>query len=1140
MLQTISYPVISSRLATVRLLAGVLTLLLTIAAAAQNRTLGEISGTVTDAAGARVAGAQVSLLDVLTGVETKITTDKSGVYDAPKLVPGTYTATVSKEGFKNSQQANILLRENSILVNAVLEVGSVTQTVSVTATPTLLQTESAEARTDISSELLMQLPNIGQSEFGYQALMPGVQPSGEGGSSNGLENNGWVSFNGTQSNTQNWTMDGGTRTVATQGVDWALVPPDGTQEINYLTGNFGAEYGNGFGEFNVTTKSGTNSWHGSAYEYVQNNIFKARNYFSQPVPVLASRWNEYGGTVGGPIMKNKAFFFFLYEFNPTYSKSANYFTEPTPAMLTGDFSGLPTTVYDPNSLTTVGGVLTRTPLPGNKIANGTTPIDPVARAILPYLPVANFPLATQTGCTAAGVLPTACFANNLYYPGYTQNNTEWFLGRFDYDFTPNNRATLTFMPTHDYNPSHGNPGAPLNSDRLVAGWSIPGQVSDFWTIRPNVVNEARLAISRWSDNSTFADYNQGYMAKIGLAQVGDVSALFPSLSWSGGAIGISGFNSETPSFSGDMAYVTSDIVTYVKGRHILKFGGEFDRYQYNINDFGAEGFSFSGADTRNPALGSASTGVGFADFLYGGVAGWSNNVITTQGFRSWTMQEFAQDDFKPRPNLTLSLGVRHIILAGWSEHNGENVNYDPYLSNPSAANPSILGAMCYGPSTPQCPTLPKTRYGNFAPRFGAAYEPRPNMTIHAGYGIYYQENSYQSFGASNKGKGWGQTGSTSSLDNVHPAFQLSNGPAPYYIFPSAATRQPGTYNGQGIQYSPYNENFGFVQQWRVEVQQALRGKFVANIAYVGLHGNKNPYTRSINQVPQSLLYHNAVAGTNMNLYRPNPNFLAINTNINDGSSLYNGLQFGLRKEFSTGMSLLANYTFSRTLDNGSSSGANGGVNIDAIQNDYNLNANWARAINDTPSVFTTGLVYPLPVGYGRSFLNQKGIFDEVLGGWRVSTIVMLHSGLPFTPIIGTGNQSGAQDGSWYPNVVGNPLAAGTIAANPTCVAPTAIHTVAAWFNKCAYVTPPAGQFGDGTRNSVRGPGMEQFDASISKSYRIPILGDAGAFELKADALNVFNHTNLLNPSASIGTAAAGTISSAQTARNLQFGAKIIF
>jgi hypothetical protein len=354
---------------------------------------------------------------------------------------------------------------------------------------------------------------------------------------------------------------------------------------------------------------------------------------------------------------------------------------------------------------------------------------------------------------------------------------------------------------------------------------------------------------------------------------------------------------------------------------------------------------------------------------------------------------------------------------------------------------------------------------------------------------------------------------------------LSDGPAPYYKFPIAADRQPASYNGQGIGYNPYHKNFGFVQEWRFDVQRALGRSTVVDVAYVGLHGNDNPFTRSINQVPENLLY-NAASGVNMNQFRPFPTFLSINANLNDGTSTYRALQISLKKEFSSGMSFIGNYTFSRTMDNGSSTGGNGAVGIDAIQNDYDLNANWGRAVNDTPSVASGGIVYPLPFGMGKRFLNEGGLIDSIVGGWRVSSILMFHSGLPFTPEVGTANLSGAQDGNWYPNLVGNPA--------------VAHRTAQEWFNPAAYAIPAIGTFGDSTRNSLRGPGMEQVDASVSKSFRISLLGEGSSFELKADAFNVFNHTNLLNPNASIGTASAGVISSAQSARNLQFGGRLVF
>lgn len=266
---------LSSR--TTLLLAGAILFFRTVSGVAQNRTLGEISGTVTDSAGARIPNAQILLTNTLTSVNTETRANSDGVYDVNTLVPGTYTISISKENFKTFVSKNILLRAEAIGVNAVLEVGSVNQQVTVAAAATLLETQSPEQRTDVSSELVLELPNVGLSELSYEALLPGVAPAGIGGGANGLNDNSWVAVNGTQANTQNWTMDGGTRTVPTQGLAGATIPNEAIAQINYLTGNFGAEYGNGFASFNVTTKNGSNQFHGSLFEYVQNNIFQARN-----------------------------------------------------------------------------------------------------------------------------------------------------------------------------------------------------------------------------------------------------------------------------------------------------------------------------------------------------------------------------------------------------------------------------------------------------------------------------------------------------------------------------------------------------------------------------------------------------------------------------------------------------------------------------------------------------------------------------------------------------------------------------------------------------------------------------------------------------------------------------------------------
>jgi outer membrane receptor protein involved in Fe transport len=1100
---------------TAALLTGAMFLSFAASVRAQNRTLGEINGTVTDSTGARVPDAQVSLTNTLTGVDTRVKTDSEGVYDANTLVPGTYTVSISKSGFKTFLQPGVLLRAEAIGVNAVLEAGSVDQQVTVKAAATLLQTQSAEQRTDISSELVVQLPNVGESELNYEALIPGVAPAGIGGGSNGLNDNAWVSVNGTQANTQNWTMDGGTRTVPTQGLAGANVPTEAISQINYLTGNFGAEYGNGLAAFNVTTKSGTNQWHGSAYEYVQNNIFQARNHFSQPVAVPPYHWNLFGGTIGGPIKKNKVFFFFSYQHNPIFNQSAGYFSFPTAAMRNGDFSSLPVTVYDPNSLTLVNGQYTRTPLPGNKMDPAL--MNPIAKAIQSYLPLPNFPSANQSVCGSSGVLPAQCFANNLYFVGPNINRSSWYLERVDYDLSPTNHLDASTMLWRQYNPIYTNPGAPLNKHRTLNIYDIYGQISDFWTIRPNLVNEFRYAISRVSNYSGMSDYGLGYMDKIGMG--GSVSPLFPYVSWSGFYSG--SFNNEDDAWSVQTTFVPSDIVTWVTGKHVFKFGGEFDRYQYNKQDTNAESYSFSGIDTRNPA-GASNSGLGYADFLYGAVSSFSTNTTPALGTRAWTGQLFAQDDYKARPNLTLNLGLRYMMLSGWSEVNNRIANYDPSLMNPATGG---LGAMCYGESTAACPTVPLTHKGIVQPRVGFAWQPRTNWSVRGGYGIYYQENSSQTFGARTLGLGWSTTGQAQSTDSVHPPFNLSSaGPSAYYLFPSAANRQPSSQNGNTVQYNRYHQAFGYVQEWRLDVQRAV-GQFLIDAAYVGSHGNDLPYTRSINQVPEDLLYH-AATGANMQQYRPNPTFQAINTDLNDGSSLYDAFQFGLRKEFASGMSLILNYTYSRTMDDGTPTPAGAGVNVDAIQNEYDIGSLWSRSLSDTPNVISGGVVYPIPVGRGKTFLDRGGILDAIVGGWRASSVVMIHSGQPYTPLVGTANLSGALDGNWFPNRLGS----GKLAA----------PTVSKWFDPSAFAVPSAGTFGDSGRTILRGPDMRQVDFSLAKSFALPFLGEAGAFQLKADATNVFNHTNLLNPNASIGTAGAGIISSAQGARNLQFGARMQF
>jgi outer membrane receptor protein involved in Fe transport len=1081
-----------SRIAGILSIIGVLLYGLSVTAGAQNRTLGEIQGTVTDTTSARIPGAEVTLANTMTGIKTKAITNSSGVYDVEGMVPGTYSVTFVKEGFKTSIQEDVLLNAGVIIVNSTLDAGAATQEVKVSTESSQLQTESAELRTDVSEVMVQELPNVGQSELNFTALIPGIQPGGNSGSSQ-INNNTNITVNGTGTAEQAWTIDGALRTLITGGETLAVVPPDDIANINYLTGNFGAEYGNGSAVFNVITKGGTNQWHGSAYEYVQNAIFNARNYFSPTVSPV--HWNMYGGTVGGPIKKDKAFFFFSYMNNPDHLNIVGYYTFPTLAMRNGDFSGLPVTVYDPNSLTTVNGKSTRTPLPNNMMT--PSQISPIAKAIESYLPLPNLP----------------GYANNLLFQGPDDNSVATYNWKVDYDIARNNRIDSSLMWNTENNQRSYQPGAPFNYQLHEIIGQYNGQISDFWTITPHIVSEARFAIQRFSGTYNEPDYGKGYSKLVGLQSL---SQMFPGLSWSG--YFSSSFNNEHDATLDENVFIPSETLTWVKGSHILKLGGEFDKYQDNELWQVPDVYSFSGIATANPSDPS-SAGLGYADFLFGDVSSWSSAIPPETGARAWNAQLFAQDDYKAKPNLTFNIGLRYEMASFWGEAENRIGNFDPTLMNPAT---NSLGAMVYGASSASNPTVPKTRYGLFGPRVGFSWSPRPNWVVRGGYGIYYYMNGLQNYGGS-VGLGFTTQGSATSTDSIHPAFQWDQN-QPGYVLPSPATRTPESLNGQTIGYAPYSMSLGSSEQWQFNIQREI-GTFIIDAAYVGTHGVHLPFGRDFNQVPTNLISL-FKTGADMQQYRPYPQFSTINAIQNDGWSNYNALQLSLRKQFSSGLSLIANYTRSKTLDTFTNSAETSNGGGDDYQNAYDIGANYGPSLSDIPNLFAGGLVAPVPVGQGRRFLNHGGLTDAVLGGWQLSGQWQLHSGLTYTPTIGSENESGALSGSWYPNRTGS-----GVLAHPT---------VQEWFDTSAFTTPAVGTFGDSGRNILRGPGWEDVDLALGKSFKIRLLGEASALQVRFDSTDVFNHPNFINPDSSLNTAGVGKITYANTSRSAQVGAHLRF
>jgi hypothetical protein len=471
--------------------------------------------------------------------------------------------------------------------------------------------------------------------------------------------------------------------------------------------------------------------------------------------------------------------------------------------------------------------------------------------------------------------------------------------------------------------------------------------------------------------------------------------------------------------------------------------------------------------------------------------------------RQKSPQLFIQDDYKVLPNLTLNFGLRYQIQGGWSEVAGRIGTFDPTLINPQTSTPGAI----WFPNLNGRSNLQATNYKMFLPRLGFSWSPASSWVIRGGAGIYSYGWSIDTYASGAEGFGTNSTGSLSETTHTTPVFLLSDPNPPLnYV---TANRSPGAYNGQSVNYYPYNTPIARNYQWSLSLEKQLQGGMVVQGAYVASHGTGLSFPVDINQVPANLLA-SSVASGNSQPYRPYTQYKGISGNLYNSISNYQSAQLTFTKRFSQGFSFDLNYTWSKFLDDQDSSGWGSRDGGQFYQNAHYRQANYGPSNFDIPHMFKGDLVYQLPFGKGRMFMNQNRMLDAVLGGWQASTVFVLESGRPFTPIVGTSNNSGAAAGNWYPNLVGDPHV-----DNPS---------VSQWFNPVAFAIPVPGTFGNSGRNTLRGPGIEDVDFSFGKNFAIPLFGkESGNLQLRFDALNVMNHANFDIPNANIGTANAGRI-----------------
>jgi hypothetical protein len=1157
-------------------------------ALSQSRNTGEIRGTVT-AAGAVVPGATVTLINVDTGVTKDFVTNTDGLYDTVSTPAGRYNISFTAKGFKRIVRGPVTLEVDVITEDASLEVGSVTETVTVEAAGVpLLETETSHLGTVLELKTVGELPQVGFGITGndwanFNILLPGAsssptQPSSEG---SGAYNAGdAVSLNGNLPNYANYLQDGGVvQLPVSNNVDNTLF--EAVQEVQINTSSFSAEYGIGGAVFNQITKNGTNSFHGSAYEYFQNNYLNAAPYFEVPntgstgpalIPASPAilRYDEWGGSIGGPIIKNKLFFFFvrdkIYENGaaPPTTGSTPTLAErgmgPLAPNLDFTAPGLPT-LFDPASCSTPGcnrtsfaaenigplAGLNVIPAPGNG-APGESTLDPVAAKMLTLFPLPNAGGAAALNNNFTTILPVP-------------EPTLRYFGRIDYDLSQKNRLTFSIGQKNTLEPMKYGPfPCPLNCfSGDVDGYAVQATVTS--TLTPTLVNEFRMAYTK--QGNWFTPDSVGFNNATTLGLQYAKANVLPSLSFQGNGLCCSGGVAPgTNATYIENLYDPSDTITLIHGKHILHFGVEVLMGQPNVTPWGnvtAGNFTFTGNFTSSPTV--PNSGAGLADFLLGDVGKWSANNTAIQYGRLKSPQLFVQDDFKFRPNLTINLGLRYVATTGITEKFNSIGGFDPnsILScsvdgngTPCGAANGSLGSMWFAPQNDRT-SLQKPIYDIFLPRVGFAWSLKNDTVIRGGFGMYSYNFSDDDYG---NGLGLG------APDEFNGSFTDPNGGAGRPVLTLSApanvadpllgyvggTKVPSaylnvtTYNGET--YVPYHVPVGRINQWQLSVEHEFLRNYVATIAYAGSHGSNLQYGTDINQITSPAgLAAIGTAGALVQADRPFPYWASLQGYNYNATSNYNSLQGTITRRFSNGLLFSFNYVHSHFLDDQDSGGwgSRGGTQYWQIGNDPG--ANYGDSNFDVPNAYKGYVSYELPFGKGRAYLSGSTILDEAIGGLRVSGTMITQSGNPFT-VVNTSNLN--SDFTGCANNVGGTATGGAVSNGcnwfPNVIASTHVSDPgpSEWFNTAAFAnawTAKSGlpfAFGDEGRNSLRGPRLTVFDMSFAKDFAF---GERVKLEVRSDWVNIFNHPSLNIPGQTFGGSNFGEISNATLGNGVTVGAR---
>ena len=1071
-------------------------------ALAQSTNAGDISGTVTDSSGAVVPDVTVTVLNLDTGVSRDYATNGAGIYDTSSIVAGNYKITFTKQGFTTQVRSSVTIPVGPTTLNSTMAVGTVATQVVVNTDVALMNTENGSLSVTLNSQTLNALPQvsaIGPNWSSFNILQPGQAgaPGGSQGSTGtGTSNGNTLAVNGNLPFST--VLADGAETTLPASANADIMIQEDVQEVQTSTSAFSAQYGIGGILYNQISKGGGDRFHGSAYEYFQNTDLNANNYtFGSSAKKPEIHFHNFGGTIGGPIIRQKFFFFFNYEhIIDNGGTAASFFTVPTAAELSGNFAGLPT-IYDPASTTvfqqtgtytypgeskpTACPCISRTAFPNNQIP--TDRFDPVAKSIQAYFPKPN----------TTGTISNGQVQNNYTYTAPNTNPFTKFFGRLDYNLTANNKLNGSVTEGNNPGKTFGPGLCPIGCQSGDVS-RVNSQVTDVWSINSHVTNEVRMGYTNQLNFFVPYTLDKGYPAKLGWQFA--KSDNFPNINitnFDNGPNGNTVLSSQINAVYKEHAFDPSDVVTMVIGKHVLHFGGEFLIYQNNSTAWGnlnAGTMDYTGQYTQ-AYVGSTTTGAPYADFLLGQTQNWSANETPEYGGREKLPQMFVQDDYKISPNLTLNLGLRYQIQTGWSEVKGNEASFDPTVQN---ATSNSLGAIWFGSTHANGRThLQKPVYDTFLPRVGFAYLLNPRTTITGGFGLFAYNWSNDQYGGG-MGQAFGSKGSVNDNTNgLAPVVILSgSGSTLPYVSNSTA---PDAYNGQSFNFNAYHEPVGGSYQWNLRAQREIGNNLVAQLGYVATHGHNLPFQVDINQVPQALLSANDQGS------RPFPQFGSLNTSgtpANENAiSNYNSLQAVIEKRMSQGLNLNFSYVWSHFLSDNDSAGWGSHGGATQIQNSFVPSANYGNSNFDIRNAFRGYGIYELPFGKGRQFLNNSTLLDEVIGGWQLAGTLIVQSGQPFTAVMASGTNSYSLAGNnfnWFPNVIGNPKLQNR---GPN-----------QWFNEAAFAVPAAGTFGNERRNQLTGPAYNSVNLGLGKTFSFT---EGIHLEVRADSNNAFNHPSFQLP-----------------------------